>query len=376
MSVITLITFFNLVIYYLIYILSKKSFWQKVNVERRTRYCIFILSVLFCIIPFWGGDYFHYMEIFPILRAGEYQLNIENIYTIIARLTQDYHIFRLFVWGGAIVLICICIKLLKLRYDITFFLFTTLFLYKFSYARVSLAMSLMYIGSALLLKDKNIKKIFGIIAIIVSFYFHKSAIFGIAVIIITPLFLNNSRFKIYSLLLLFPLFVLVTQYFIGEYLAVDFERDGMNFGVGQQYMTSEIVDVGIGEHIMNLLWRGTIYMIAFLYIKVINDGSYLKMPKSIRLFATASFLSIYVSSFFIIDLGINTTVIYNRFLNFCMLPSVYFLSYCHDNGIHSKIVKFIVNIGTTAAIYALLYSTYLNNINTPKYLYILDNYLR
>ena len=117
-------------------------------------------------------------------------------------------------------------------------------------------------------------------------------------------------------------------------------------------------------------------MIAFLYIKVINDGSYLKMPKSIRLFATASFLSIYVSSFFIIDLGINTTVIYNRFLNFCMLPSVYFLSYCHDNGIHSKIVKFIVNIGTTAAIYALLYSTYLNNINTPKYLYILDNYLR
>ena len=115
---------------------------------------LFFFSILFCLIPFWGGDYFHYMEIFPMLKQGWNQLNVEEIYEFFARYSPDYHFFRFIIWGTAFWLVCKCIRILHLNFDLSIFFFTSLFLYKFSYARVSLCMAIMYLGLAVMSKNK------------------------------------------------------------------------------------------------------------------------------------------------------------------------------------------------------------------------------
>lgn len=376
MNYITFFSFLNFLFYCVTYGLSKSVFWANVSLGKSRRRWVVFFSILFCLIPFWGGDYFHYMEIFPMLKQGWYQLNVEKIYETFARYSPDYHFFRFIIWGTAFWLVCKCIRILHLNFDLSIFFFTSLFLYKFSYARVSLCMAIMYLGLAVMSKNKLKEFIIGLTLVISSFYFHKSSLFGIAIIIASFAISNMTKRTIFCLFILFPIFVVLVQVLIGDYLSMNIERGSMNMGAGQTYMTNENVAIGIGEYIMNILWRSMIYLIAYLYIKIIYDGNYVQLPRRIKYFANASFLTIYASSIFAFNLGINTTVIYNRFLNFCMLPSVFFLSSCYANRIHKQLIKIIVYVGSAAAVYTLLYSTYLNDDNAAKYMLILNAYLK
>lgn len=375
--IVPLITFFDFVIYICAVIISYKCFKYRTPLTKGKRYIVFFLAVLFCIIPFWGGDYFHYMEVYPYLKEGGYQLNVEPIYSFIAYYTSDYHVFRLIIWGVAIVLVCGSFKLQELDFDTCLFIFSALFVYQFSYARVSLSMAIMFFGVSLMYTKERKYHLIGLALLASSFFFHKSALFGIATIIISSCFLNMTKSKLKLLLYAFPILIFAIQFIVEYFLSISFDREEgeVNFHAGQNYMTADAIVVGPGEFIMNTFVRLTFYMIAYLYIKVVNNGVYNQFSKSAKLFATISFFTIYFASFFALDIGINSTVIYNRFLKFCIVPATFFLSYCYSHKVYVRYIKKNVFIGILAACYSLIYSTYLNYVDSSKFIYILKTFM-
>ena len=92
---------FNIVILLLLFFTLKEALEPPHMVSlAKYRFALF-LCVIFCVFSFWGTDWFHYLEKFPMLLSGE-KGHMESIYVWIAQnLSPNYIIFRLIIWGGA-----------------------------------------------------------------------------------------------------------------------------------------------------------------------------------------------------------------------------------------------------------------------------------
>ena len=195
----------DIVIYIAIYFLLRGALRDKA-VPKNNYFFACLLILIFCIYPAWGGDYFHYRESFFSIKQNGYT-NMEIPYQyIIKNIADTYFQFRLMVWGVALLLLYYTQKSLPVPLVLCSVIFCLLFLPRFSYARVSLAMSMTYFGLVVLLNKKTrINYIIGFAIIGASYFFHKSALFGIAVSVISFLLassLNKRTVNIFALLYL------------------------------------------------------------------------------------------------------------------------------------------------------------------------------
>lgn len=366
----------NLILFILIYRLARTTIRSVVVFDHRKYQILVYFVVLFCVFAFYSGDYYHYMLAFDDLLDKSRQMNIEPIYQDIANIAKTYHIFRIFVWGSAIFCLIKTIDFAGINRKIAFGIFSILFITQFAYARVSLAMSLMFLGLSTTYTRTKFYKIIGYGIVLLSLYFHKSAFFGIGAIVASIIFKHFQKSTITISLLCFPIAVFVIKYYIIQFLSLDFDETAGGLGAGQTYMTNDAIAVGPGEFIKNFLWRSVIYLTIYLFIRIVRNGQYKALPENIRIFANCCYIIVYVASLFILDLGINTTVIYNRFLNFMMIPATIFLSYCYCNSIEPKITKLILKFGTLNVFYSIAYSIYIFYLDSTKYLIIILDYLK
>ena len=154
-----------------------------------------ILAITFCVFAFWAGDYLHLMERYSQLQSG-FDWHIEDVYIFIAHnLGVYYHTFRLIIWGTTILLIALTYKRLNLRWDLTLFFCFTFYLLYLSYARVSLAMAMIFYGYSLMVKPfhrlKYLSLFIGTAMICCSVFFHRTALFGIAIVYLSFFFLKS-----------------------------------------------------------------------------------------------------------------------------------------------------------------------------------------
>ena len=361
----SLLVFFNLFLILMIYLTLKKSLRKPFIVLKSNYKLAKILCLIFCLFSFWGMDWFHYQESFERIKLGGFS-HLEDIYVwIINNLSPNYLIFRVIIWGSALLLFFRILKYVNVSKDLALLFFGVIYIIWFSYARVSLAMAIIYYAFALLsLKEKRNKMtyILSIGLIILSFYFHKSSLFLIAVTGFVYIIRKFPKKALLLLLISFPLIVVFVQTQIASFMISDIdttEGDLSSYmASGQNYMNRESDVRGIAAIIRTFLEISPYYIVSFILYKLMRSKLISEIPNDIKSFMLLQIVIVVFSSVFAFDLGANTNVLYGRFLRFAAIPTVIVLAYLYQHKFYRKLTNCALLLAVLGSTYSLLYAFY------------------
>lgn len=319
--------------------------------------------IIFCVFSFYGTDYFHYMLDYEILKSGYEDNSMEDVYIWIVGHIDSYTLFRLVVWGSAIWLCSLIPNRVGVNRNLFIAILALCFITKIGYARASLAMAMMFCGLAIYLNQKSVKQwTLGVALIAASFFFHKSAFFGIAMIILALATYKMDSKKLKFIAICYPFFVSLMIILLKYVIDLDPTDDSMlDINAAQNYMNKERVRRGIawGPKLGELLFNGSFYVLVYVYIKAVLTGAYKRWTIPIKIYSTAFFWIVAIATIFAFDLGANTSVYYYRLLYFAMIPAAVFLCHCWAGKFKHKTAIRAFYLAFFSVIYQLTYTIYL-----------------
>lgn len=324
-----------------------------------------ILILVFCIFAFWGNDWFHISNFYSLLQAGS-RTHMEDIYVWISQnLAPSYLIFRLIVWGGALLFLRATIQRLPISPYLQWYMFVVFGLIWFSYARASLAMAMIFYGLTILCKpyrNKVISYVLGLSVIALSYYFHKSAVFGIGIVIVSLILRNLNRWMFLIPILLFPLLLVFIERTLTDFLMIDANEIEwtQSMSSAQSYLAKDNSQVGIGSFLQKLTERASYIAVAWMCLKTHLSSDYSKIPFEIRIYMKAMYLIVIVSVTFLFSFGVNTSVLSERFFRFSFIPTFILMAYFWQNDMFKKLAKWTLGFGIVGTLYAMLYSFYMD----------------
>lgn len=356
---------FNIFLWGSLYLTLKPVLNIPYRLTIRKVYVAYLILLLFCLFPFFGGDYFHYINIFDEVKLG-YYAHVEEFYLWLIKYCNSYHLFRFCVWGLALFLTIKSFKRLDINYHLALFFFGVIYLPWFSYARASLAMASIFYGLSFIArpidKRKFISLLVGFSFLFLSIIFHKTAVLGI-VCALCSMFLKKANRKIIIILFIFfPIIVYILSFLINQFMNVDLGYD--DFITGRQrdnYLTNATktgLSMGVGPFIMVFFSRAPLFIVAFSYIYLVYKGYYKTFSDSVKIVSSYAFVLILLAIMFSLDLGYNTYVLYYRTLNFAHIPSAVFLAYIYSQKCIPRLFKFCYYSSLFGVIYTLIYSAY------------------
>ena len=362
---------FNLILYVLLLFFSWKSLKTDSRLKRINRKILIAGIFIFFLFPFFGSDYFHYAEGFSRLKEG-HTGHMESVYVYIAQFAGYYTVWRIIIWGSALFLILSTFRRLNVKYDYCLFFCIALYMLWLSYARVSLAMALIFWGASYLIKPIHQHQIFsfflGIVAIGCSCFFHKSALFGVVMVLLGLLSTRINKILLIIIILLIPMFLGLSGNLLNNFmdLKTDTEAEySLSIRSGQSYMSKERVTKGLGGLISNFLLQWPFYLVFIIYITSIFQNRYSSFPRSIKIFSSISAIIIASASVFAFDFSnLNTGILHYRFLLFSMIPATVFLAYCFEYHLYKRLVNVLLWMGISGNIYTLLYNIYIARLSS------------
>lgn len=368
----------DVILLFLLILFPKKSLKKECSGKSNVFLWIFLL--LFCVFAYWSGDYYSYHDYVENANLIDYRYltgmeSMELPYWYIASYVgYSYYLWRTVVWGGALILIYVLQRLCN-EYNIDernfIFFFTVCSLVLFSYPRVALSMALGFCGFVLLQKQSSslikhtIFIIGGVILIIASLFFHKSAPFLIIVFLLS--YFNLSKEKICLVFLFIPVIVFLMNTEIFSYmLGLNSEEDSgmLNVSKVQRYLTKDAKAHSIGNILRSVLQYIYFYSY-YLFICYITfsrkKGSYQKLPRTIKTLVNSSFWIITIATCFGLANGANTVVFFYRFLAFAIIPMPIILSYYWRRS-KSWLIKFTIVLALLYDIYTIFVYSFIGTI--------------
>ncbi len=322
---------------------------------------------LFCEYAFWGGDYFYYISEFKEARLGA-RVNLEPFYYMIARIFTSYESIRLIIWGMALVLLLLAFRIIEKKSEYLTYVYISTYFIWFTYARASLAMAAIILGTTLL-AHSNRKLLFlqmlGLGLLVLSINFHKSATFGIVMGIFA---IASYRLGKWAFLFLIFIGFVVMYRFIDVIDLMDIaelqeERLEYTMGVAQNYLEGEERSMGYGELVEKVSFHISVYMIAILFLMSVFDDKNKEFPKYARIFGCYAYWAALSSSVFLLDLNYNTLELYERFSMYALIPGSIFLWKLYDTGYKRKYTITTLVIAVFSTLYTLSYTYYCSVLN-------------
>lgn len=293
----------------------------------------FILYALFyCINP----DYFSYRDWMNINMKElnmEYWSN-ENIYAYIIIFCQSlnisypYELFRLIVWGVAVLLVMFTAKMFSSIQKpglVVLFLFV-LYSGTFSYGRVSLAMAAYFMGVSILMWGKNgLIKFLGVVLAMSSYFLHHQMIIGIGLLpgIILPF--EKKKTIVFALLLLGMMMAVI--YYINSNVSL------MESVFGADELAEKMETYNEREQGAFRLSTSVMYLNIFIPFVFVTLFFYRQkqIPKPIAGIHRITFLLIMAMVAFFVISGPRSTYTY-RVLYINIIPLSILVSYCYNQG--------------------------------------------
>ena len=356
----------------LLYIWSKTGFSLYTDLYNQNKArSYFFLIFLFCMFSMWASDWYHYLEEFEMVKSyGALHINLESFYIwLIESVCTNYMQFRFIIWGAAVYILYLLFRRISLPLELLIFVFCGIWLIWFSYARVSLAMALIFLGYSLWYKPIGTRKLLSrCIAIAVmcsAFFFHKSAAFGIAVAFFAIASEKFSKKTTIIYLILLPLLVILIRGYIVDFLYMDFDSSEnelqANLAAGQRNFTEISSSTkGLGSIIRDFFELAVYYVISYLCLiyslKKKNELSH--VPSELDAFVRICFFLILFASIFAFNLGFNTSTIYRRFILFSFIPCTVAICYFHYYKLFPKITPKVIQLGIIGMFYTIFYSLY------------------
>ena len=211
------------------------------------------------------------------------------------------------------------------------------------------------------LGKRYIYKLIGLILICVSFYFHKSAVIGIAAIALAIIFRKIGGQKGFLLMLIsFPIMVLIAKGLFVDVFS-DIVSDDTNMLheyalSGSVHFESETLRQGIGILIEQILECIPGYLLIVICYEVLSSKK--DIPRNIELVMYSLCSIILVASIFVFDLGSDTNIIYGRMMRYSQIPMCICYTYFYERGFYPKQVKWTYSVGIIGCFYAITYMLY------------------
>lgn len=305
--------------------------------DKEFRRIAWILPLVFCIWAFWDTDYYSFKYIFqhpsPSFR--------DPLYYYLTFISFDsYSIYRLIIWGGALLLYYKTCSRLELNKNIAAYIFTVFFLLTFSFARASLGMALYFYGLSYLLKpddyNKNVGYIWGTIFILLSYLGHRSLL---PIIAITPfIFIPLTKQRIILILCIIPLIAWASKtfmlYFIYDGSALNGQFSEFSNAV-RSYSTIQDFELNWKFKLITIIRNASHYLICIYLLWTIwfNKRTQYDPPTYImRLITISLFISCIAAALSLADVGI-ASVTSKRYLYMTGIPLCLALTYLTQEDI-------------------------------------------
>jgi hypothetical protein len=207
-------------------------------------------------------------------------------------------------------------------------------------------------------KSKLVSLCKGIPFLILSIFFHKTAMFGVAVILISYFCLSNPYKFMRIGLISFPFLIILISGWLVEYMQLDASEETMSQTIssGQNYLNQNASKVGIAYHIQRGLEWTPKYILAYMCFKYLKENNH--VAKRIKLLIIVMFFIMLFSSIFFFNLGFNTNVIFGRFQRFAIIPMFIVLSYFYQVGYMMKLTKKTLKIAYASTVCSVTYCAY------------------
>lgn len=353
----------NIILFLVLLLLTRPSLTSG-TLPRFKRRLVYFLLLLFCIFSFWGADWFHYLDLFRLLKNNPYDnTHLEPFYVwVINNIAPTYFVFRFIIWGGALFLFWLTLHTLSMDKGEALFFFVVGFLIWFSYSRATLAMSMMFLGTALITQESKSYRfsrlLFGLVGLVLAFFLHKSAILGLAIIAMA-FSLSVVKTKTYRvIILLVPLFIVGMRYLfvnIGDFVSGDEYLEFVADSASRNF-SAESSSMGIGSLLQTILEKIPYFLTALCGIMIQKHRH--NIPRSINCFASILILLVVISTVLLFVDNYNTKTLSIRLFRFSIIPATILLSFCWKNRLNMKLVKTTMWLCVVSSSYQLLYAFY------------------
>ena len=356
---------FNLLLISLIFLFLNPTFFKSSTPPKWQVFTAVACIFLFSMFSFWGSDWFHYQEDFRKIKTyTNIRTHIEPVYIyIIKQLCPHYFVFRAIIWGSGLLLMSLTLHRLRLNSPLAWFFFGTLFLPLYAYARVSLAIAMVVYGAVLIDRPfenhKYLSYALGAAIIVGSFFFHKSAIVGIAILAFSFIVRDPKSYTWLLYTLGFLTCIFLSKIIIESFLNTSIQAEDEFAKSGQSYLgrSHSSAEHGIGALIYMCLERLPYYLTALLSYKILKE---FQVAQGVHILLKFQLFITLFASLFFFDTGANTSIFFGRVLRFMLIPASIVLCYAHQYKLYPKLVMWIFAIGLTHTIYAISYSLYIS----------------
>lgn len=312
-----------------------------------------------------NGDFFHFMDIVHNYSFTEGAYNYgESIYKpIIMLVDRNYLLFRIVIWGGALLLFCIIAKRFEVPTHYAVLLMLILHSRTFCYARATLAMAFASLGFSFFCKTNNnkiVKFSLGILFMLISTRFHNSSWIMIAMLLFLVIPIETRWGFILSLLII-PLLVRYSSDIISNIF--DYTSSSMD----DYYLNQKIERYGNMDESHNIfntpsaiIGNGLLYLNFFYPVGVILwsiiDKKHIEFPTEFKLLFRIVVGYIITSSAFLI---IGSHIISVRVMLMSFIPLTIIISKCYEYNIISyKTYHQIIILGVLSNLFTYCYNLY------------------
>lgn len=314
---------------------------------RKTEIGLFLYFLFFAVTYTIDSDFFHYKDV--VLTTTEITpYGFEEFYqNLILWINNDYLLFRIIVWGSALLAYFASTKIFKCNTSIALMLLLVMFGGIFSYARASLSFCVYYFGLLLLINALSLKKnrklllfLCALGLILSSYWLHRSMALLIAM---TPVvFIKLNKKRIIALLILTPLVIYALQSIFGDILSLAEMDDVINRRINDFYSDRESVNYNwkgmVGQWLHYGLYVVSIYVISTAVPKLkVIEGSCI-MERMFTYLIVLAYISVTMLVLF------NGNDLYtHRYLKTTIIPITLSISYLYEKQLISiKQLKIIL----------------------------------
>lgn len=327
----------------LLYFLMLFYYWKKCitygNLLKGKTSLIFVVLVsLFSITSFYNGDFFHYKSFLDSFD-GLGSIGFEDFYQYLILYTdKNYLIFRTVVFGGSIIIAYLVMDLLGVTAVTALFFLFAVFITDFDYSRASLAMSVYYLGLALILIKRNVfLSILGVGIILLSYQFHRSAL--IMIVMTIAIFVPINRNTIIPLILIYVFgYSYLKEYyysFINDMIDSEYTDLAIKVEVYANAERNELKGNFLGRFMY--IWQFLIYYLIFIYdTKCIffNKKNQFVVSEIKKLYRVC--FALIAFSTFMLFINSGDLSLFYRFLYMTIIPLSVMSTYLFSHQIMSK----------------------------------------
>lgn len=315
------------------------------------------LVVIYSVFEFSGGDFYNYKLLYDNYLIFGTTSHLEPVYEFLIKLSSNYYIWRLFVWGIAMSIWIIVLRSLRLDVAYSSLMFILIAFFHFVGARQAIGFSLLFLGLCLVTDNYKIRfwrVSLGCLLMLSSMLFHKTMIVYILIMVIAMMPIRKTG--IIVSLCLFPIVYMCFDSIINVFLQYLGTYTEDTSGTFQRYLDSDFRAEANMFGILRMLIERTPVLLAMLYsiYKVFIKNH--TQPYIYEVLLRTSYIMIYVSYLFI---GREVSAyISPRFWDASLFSITLFLSYFFFKSRRTPIVKMMIIMFLAAKLFLILYNVY------------------